>query len=96
MKLNLNWNIKDLAGKDIPNANAGKTLAQSLAGQNKGNSVKLYDWSIKLWNDKPLEIDDTDSDVLMAMIDTSELLTILSKAQIIEYIKKVKEKTDKK
>jgi len=96
MKLNLNWNLKSLDGKEIENVKAGKTLANALSSQNKGNSVKLYDWSLKLWNGKDLEIDDTDADVLVAIIDTSEFLTVLSKAQIIEYIKKVKEKTDKK
>lgn len=96
MKLNLNWNLRGLDGKEIPNANAGKTLASTLAGQNKGNSIKLHDWALKLWNGSVLEIDDTDADVLDAMIESSDTLTVLAKAPLREYLKKVKEKSDKK
>lgn len=94
MTLNFNFKIKDLAGKAIegPNGNAGKLLAQMLSGLNKGNSVKLYDWALKLWNGKPLEIDDTDADVLSGLIDGSEFLTVMGKVPLIEYIKSVKEK----
>lgn len=96
MKLNLNWNLKGLDGKELVGNNAGKILANALAGHNKGNSIKLHDWALKLYNGTALEIDDTDSDVLIALIESSEFLTVLSKAPMIEYIKKVKEKGDKK
>lgn len=91
MKINLNWNLKDLGGIEIEGANAGKTLANAIAGQNTGNSIKLHDWALKLYNGKDLEIDDTDADVLIALIDSSQLLTVLAKAPLIEYVKKKKE-----
>lgn len=96
MKLNLNWNLKGLDGKELAGNNAGKILANALAGQNKGNSIKLHDWALKLWNGTALEIDDTDAEVLVALIEASEMLTVLAKAPLIEYVKKVKEKSDKK
>lgn len=96
MKLNLNWNLKGLDGKELAGNNAGKILANALAGMNKGNAIKLHDWALKLYNGTALEIDDTDADVLLALVETSEYLTVLAKAPIIEYIKKVKEKSDKK
>lgn len=96
MKLNLNWNFKNLEGKPMEGSNVGKTLANAISSQNKGNSIKLYDWAMKLWNGSVLEIDETDSEVLTALVEQNESLTVLAKAQIIEYIKKVKEKPDKK
>lgn len=92
MKLNFNWNLKGLDGKEMVNNNAGKVLANALAAQNKGNSIKLHDWALKLWNGNAIEVDNTDVDVLLALIEESEFLTVLGKAPMIEYIKKVKEK----
>lgn len=96
MKINFNWELKGLDGRPMQNGNAGKALAQALAQQNQGNSIKLHDWALKLWNNSALEIDDTDADVLVALIERTESLTILAKAPMIEYLKKVKEKSDKK
>jgi len=93
MKINLNWNLKGLDGKEITQgANAGKNLANALASQNTGNSIKLYDWSLKLWNGTALEIDDTDTEVLISLVEANQMLTVLGKAQIIEHIKKIKDK----
>jgi hypothetical protein len=94
MTLNFTFKFKDLAGKDIPgdNGNAGKILANMLSQQNKGNSIKMYDWALKLWNGKPIEVDDSDFDVLIALIENSEFLTIMAKAPLIEYMKSVKKK----
>lgn len=92
MKLDFKFNITDLAGKEIPNSSADKILANTLSTLNKGNSIKLYDWALKLWNGKGIEIDDTDTEVLQGIIETSEMLTVLSKAQMIEYIKSKKPK----
>ena len=94
MKLNFNFQLKDLSGNKIMigEANTGKILANTLCMLNKGNSVKLYDWALKLWNGKPLEIDDTDANVLIEIIETSESLTILAKAQMKQYIEEAKPK----
>lgn len=92
MKLDFNFDIKDLTGNAIKGQTAGKILAQMLSQQSKGNSLKLYDWALKLWNDKPIEIDATDSDVLLSLVESSEYLTIISKVPIMNYIKSVKEK----
>lgn len=91
MRLDFNFEIKDLSGKDIPGQTAGKLIAQVLGYQNKGNSIKLYDWALKLWNGTALEIDKTDAEVLYAIVEASEFLTIISKVPIMKYIKSVQE-----
>ncbi len=97
MTLNFNFQFKDLAEKKMQgeNSSSGKVLAQMIANLNKGNSVKLYDWSLKLYNLKSLEIDDTDFDVLWELIDKTETLTIAAKGQLLEYLKSVKDKENK-
>ena len=97
MKLNLNYQIKDLTGKVIlgEQANASKALAGALAGANKGNAAKLMDWAIKFWNGKILEIDKTDKEFLEAFIETCETLTALAKVSILNSIKEQYEKEKK-
>ena len=94
MKLNLNYQIKDLTGKEIlgDGGNASKALAGALANANKGNAVKLMDWSLKFWNGKPVEIDKTDKEFLEGFIETTEGLTALAKVSLLNSIKQQYEK----
>lgn len=90
MKINLNFQIKNLQGEEIKGefGHAGKVLANMLAQQSKGNSIKLYDWALKLWNSQALELDDVDAGVLYALVENSETLTIIAKVPIMKAIKK--------
>lgn len=90
MKVNLDFNLKDLSGAEIPNAHAGQNVAQALASANEGNSMKLFDWATKLYNKNTLEIDDTDAVVLRAFIENTKFLTVLAKGQLIEHLEKSK------
>lgn len=94
MKLNFDFNVKNLGGEIIQgeNGHAGKLLASVLSQMNKGNSIKLYDWALKLWNKQALEIDDTDVKVLETIIEESQMITVLAKVPMLEHIKKQQEK----
>lgn len=98
MNLNFNFKLKDLNGKSIEgdNGNAGKILGQMLFSQNKGNSLKLHDWALKVFNNKPIDLDDTDTNVLYGLIEQSEWLLVASKAPMLSYIDSVKDKEKKK
>lgn len=89
MKINLDFNLKDLSGVDIPNAHAGQNVAQALASANEGNSIKLFDWATKLYNKQTLEIDDTDVTVLKAFVENTKFLTNLAKGQLLEFLEKL-------
>lgn len=93
MKLNLDFQIKDLNGKfiDVEAGHAGKLLASALSSSNKGNAIKLMDWALKLWNKQVVELDDTDKDILKALIDSTEFMTLLAKQQILLAIKAAEE-----
>lgn len=93
MKISLNFQIKNLSGDEISGemGNGDKILANLLSQTNKGNSIKLYDWALKLWNHQELELDDTDMDVLIGLVETSESLFVIAKAPIITHLKKIKD-----
>lgn len=97
MKLNFNFQLKDLAGNDVPGdaGNTARVLANTIASLNRGNSIKMYDWALKLWNLKPIEIDDIDALMLEEIIETTDMLTIAAKAQMKQYIISLKPKTTK-
>lgn len=98
MKLDLNFQLKGLSGQEIPGeqGHAGKNLAGALASSNKGNSIKLYDWSMKLWNKEPIMVDDTDKEVIKGFLENTEFMTVLSKAQVINHMKETEEADKKK
>ena len=91
MKVDLDFNLKDLSGNEIKDAHAGKLVASALSQSNKGNSIKLFDWAMKLWNKEVLELDDTDFNVLKAFISESEYMTVLAKGQIVKFLDNGKE-----
>jgi hypothetical protein len=94
MKLNFNFKIKDLSGKEIDNAYANKLLADMLSGLNSGNSAKLYDWALRAYRGEALEIDDTDGMVLKELVEKSALVVLVKKPllDVIEKGLKPKEK----
>ena len=86
MQITFNFSFKGLDGKDVKGDNANKTLASTLAALNKGNSIKLWDWAQKWYNDKTVELDFSDTEVLIGLIETAENLTALAKAQLLTHI----------
>lgn len=90
MKLDLNFALKGLDGKEIGDSNAGKLVGNTLVAGTKGDALKYYDWGRKLYAGEALEIDRSDLDKIKTFIQESEAMTILAKAQIIEAIDLVK------
>lgn len=88
MKIDLNFNLIDLDGKAITNANAGKLVANSLVQQTKGDALKFWDWAVALNKGEMLDLDTSDQETFKNFIKDSEAITILSKAQILHKLKK--------
>lgn len=82
-KINLNFNIKSLDGKDVEEGNAGKLIANLLVGGAKGDPIKYYDWAQAFYKKKDVEIDAADCKKLHTFIEEHEGLTVLAKAQIL-------------
>lgn len=81
-KINLNFNLKGLDGKEIENANAGQLLANLLAQRSDEDSLKLYEIAKKIYEGKPLELDTVDKSRVVSIIKETKEFTNLLKAQL--------------
>lgn len=88
MKLDFNFSLKDLDGKDIENANAGKILASTLVQQTKGDAIKYWEWALALNKGEILDLDSSDQETLKTFIKEGEHFTIIAKAQLLQVLKK--------
>jgi hypothetical protein len=88
MKLNFNFNLVDLDGKEIDNANAGKLIANSLVQQSKGDALKFWEWALALNKGEELDLDSSDQETLKNFIKDSENFAIIAKAQLLKVLKK--------
>ena len=88
--MNFNFQIKNLKGEEITGDqnSASEILSTFLASSNKGNSLKLWDWAQKIYKKEELNLDKTDLEVLQALVENTENLPVITKAQILEVIKK--------
>jgi hypothetical protein len=91
MKLNFNFNLTDLDGKELEGANSGKLLANTLIQQTKGDAVKYWEWALKLNKGEVLDLDTSDQDALKTFVKDSETITVLAKAQLLAVFAKSKE-----
>lgn len=88
MKLDFNFNLTDLDGKELEGANAGKLLANTLIQQTKGDAVKYWEWALALNKGDILDLDSSDQETLKNFVKDSETITILAKAQVLNVFKK--------
>lgn len=87
MKIDFNFDLLSLDGKAIEGEKAGKLLARTLVGSNKGDALKFWEWAQKLYAGEPLEIDTSDTETLKNFVKESEVLTVLAKAQLLACFK---------
>lgn len=97
MKLNFNFNLTDLEGKDLierdgSKVNAGKLLANSLVQQTKGDAIKYFEWALALNKGDILDLDTSDQEVLKNFIKDSETIIILAKGPLLQVFTKVQDK----
>lgn len=83
MKLNFNFNLTDLDGKEIEKGNVGKILANTLVNQSKGDVLKFWEWALSLNKGDIIDLDTSDQEVLKTFIKDTELLPVLTKAQLL-------------
>lgn len=88
MKLDFNFNLTDLDGQPIENANAGKLLANTLAQQSKGDALKFWEWALALNKGDVIDLDTSDQTTLKTFIKESDVLTIFAKGQMLQVFKK--------
>lgn len=89
MQVDLNF---DLFGLDEKTkiAVANELIAEVLARQSKGDSIKLLDWALSFHKKQPVNMDASDLKKLQEIISEDVALTILAKGPILKYLDTVK------
>lgn len=87
--MDFNVSLKGLDGQEVLDekgqpVKVGKLLASQLAFANKGDALKMFGWAQKLYAGEPLNLDKSDAQTLKTFIESSDSLTVLSKAQMLE------------
>ena len=88
MKLDFNFNLVDLDGKELKDANAGKILANALIQQTKGDSVKIWELALSLNKGEIVDLDSSDQELVKTFIRDTETLTIIAKGQLLPLFNK--------
>lgn len=94
ININLDFILKDLEGNDLNESQqAGKLLATVLTSNKTPGitPIKAYDWAVKLYNSGKIDIDRSDIELLVKVIEGNEILTNLGKAQILIALNKAKD-----
>lgn len=96
MKINLNIVITNLLGQPLTEgeskqpANLGKYIAQAIAGAvgstQQNAALKYWRWAKQLQAGQDLELDKTDSGLLIDFINSTTALPIMYKGQALEII----------
>ncbi len=91
-KINFNFPLIGLEGNPLTDVNGdvtlGKIFAPLIAGQNKGDALKLLSWAIAIYKNEDLALDKSDINVLKELINTDQQMTVLVKAQLLELLDK--------
>lgn len=103
MKLDLNWKLKELNGKEMQSdseetIHAGKTLANLFTrtgSERVSNPVKYFDWALKLYNKQSIEVDESDLDEIKKFIKDHSTLFVIAKAQILKKLNEVVDSEEK-
>jgi hypothetical protein len=87
MKIDFNFEFKDLDGNAIAQFHAGKTVSHNLANSQSGDAVKFYGWALKLHALEVLDLDDSDVQTFKSFIEAQQF-TALVKVQLLKIFDK--------
>ena len=100
MKINTQNTLKDLAGKDIKNGNElftmGMALGNILANSPTGGKHKMFILATKCYQNKEVEIDKADLELIKNAIETTDQYNNLVSGQILQLLVDIKDDKKKK
>lgn len=91
IRLNFNQPLLSFKG-ETQKTTLGDILAELISTETKGNIVKLYGWMQRLAAAKDLELDEADYSMFKDLIENSERITVLVKAQVLKVMAEEKER----
>lgn len=86
--INLNIPLVITDGSTSQTETLGKILAEILATETEGKTLKLYGWYKELQAGRELILDDVDLADLRNLVDTNKRLYLYVKGQILEALKR--------
>lgn len=90
MKLNLNFQLKDLTGKPIESEPIAKIFANALAASQSNDPLKIMHIAQTLYNKGEIDLDISDLEMLINEVKSSKAFTNILQAQILEAIDNAK------
>jgi len=88
MKLNFNFNLVNLDGEELKDANAGKVLANALIQQTKGDAVKIWEIALSLNKGDIVDLDSSDQELIKNFIKETDTLNVIAKGQLLPVFNK--------
>ena len=88
--VDLNFYLKDLEGKEMPDLHAGKTLANNLSLSTEGDALKHMAWAMAFFKQEPVDLDESDLNTLTSYVKNHTKMVALVKSQILQYLEEVK------
>lgn len=90
----VSFDIDLLGAKGVSNGQKlGDLLSDLLLTETKGNTRKLYGWGLLLAHGKEIFLDDADKKLLTDLVDGTERLIVLVKAQILNILDGINQDT---
>jgi hypothetical protein len=88
MKLNFNFNLVNLDGEELKDANAGKVLANALIQQTKGDAIKIWEIALSLNKGDIVDLDSSDQELIKNFIKETDTLNVIAKGQLLPVFNK--------
>lgn len=84
LTINLDVSLKRASGDEVEDSNMAKIVSNQLVSLTKGEPLKYWLWAQSLWKKGTVQLDKPDFVKLQEVVESSDSLTILAKAQILE------------
>jgi hypothetical protein len=95
-ELNFNAPYIGLDGKQIKldpeTETLNKIIGNTLVASNKGETLKFYDWAVKIYKGESIHVDAADLKKIRDFVDNHAEMYILCKAQLLKIIDEAKAK----
>jgi len=91
IKISLDKNLKDLAGKNIPDTNLSGFAANSVLDAKTSNPIKNLEMARTLFTSKEITVDSSDYSLIYKAVEADERMKTLAKGQILLELKYCKE-----
>lgn len=97
MKINTQTPIKTLAGEPIKNGTEGNftiglALSNILIENKQGGKMKMFILAQKFFNDKEIDIDEADFNLVKSAVESTENYNNLVNGQILQILSDIKDK----